>query len=260
MNITVLSVQFWSLVWLKVQLNLKSEASKSYLNYIWWVLEPAIFIAVYYVVFGILLNQGSSDFVAFLICGNIPFLWYSRTVGNCSNALSDGAGLMNQINIPKVFFPAVVILQDFIKTMVVFLLMLVVMITMGFQPTLAWLGLLPIIFAQLIFVSGIAIIFCSLIPFLPDLRFIVSTSSILLMFGSGVFYDPKTILIPEHREIFFLNPLANLIQYYRDVIMHSQLPDLAGFLTSFFISLFLLCIAIGLLKKFDQRYPRIVIQ
>lgn len=260
MHFSLFSVRFWQLIAVKVQLNLKSEASKSYLNYLWWLLEPALFIIVYYVVFGILLNRGAPDFVAFLICGNIPFIWYSRTVGNCANALSDGAGLMNQINIPKVFFPLVVILQDFVKTLVVFALMLIVMVAMGFTAKLMWLALLPLLLIQLIFVSAIAIIFCSLIPFIPDLRFIVGTSSIMMMFGSGIFYDPNQILLPQHRELFFLNPLASLIQSYREIIMLGEMPAVSQFVIPAIISVSLLLIGMAILKKYDQHYPRVVIQ
>ena len=64
---------FWSFVTTKVTLNLKAEASKSYLSYLWWLLEPALFVAVLYVVFGIFLAKGTPNFVVFLMCGQIPF-------------------------------------------------------------------------------------------------------------------------------------------------------------------------------------------
>ena len=127
MRHTVNSLRFWQLVVVKIRMNLKSEAAQNQLNYVWWLLEPALFIAVYYVVFGVFLNSRTDSFIAFLICGKIPFLWLSRTLGNASNSLVAGGGLMNQIDIPKLFFPVVTIGQDLVKTFVVFLLMLSVM-------------------------------------------------------------------------------------------------------------------------------------
>src|SRR5690606_38957070 len=97
--------QFLQLTLVKVQLNLKSEARKSYLSYIWWILEPALVVGVFYLVFGVLFSRGTPVFLVFLLCGQIPFLWFSRTITNGSASIEQGRGLMQQIEIPKIFFP-----------------------------------------------------------------------------------------------------------------------------------------------------------
>ncbi|GGW82423.1 transport permease protein [Alteromonas halophila] len=241
-------------------MNLKAEAAQSQLNYLWWLLEPALFIGVYYVVFGIFLNSRTDDFIAFLICGKIPFLWFSRSVSNASNSLVAGGGLMNQINIPKLFFPVVVIAQDLVKTFVVFLLMLSIMWLMGYMPNPAWWAIIPVALTQLLFVSSLAILFSALVPFLPDLKFIVGTFIILMMFASGIFYDPAQFLRPEHRELFMLNPLAYVISEYRAIIMEGELPQWAMLARTAVVSLIGLGIAITIIKAFDSRYPRQVLQ
>lgn len=260
MQHSLTSISFWQLVRTKVKMNLKSEAAKSQLNYLWWLLEPGLFIAVYYVVFGIFLNSRTDNFVAFLICGKIPFLWFSRTVGNASNSILGGAGLMNQINIPKLFFPIVVIGQDLVKTCAVFILMLFIMYLMGFSPSINWLAIVPLMAVQLIFISALAILFCALVPFLPDMKYIVATFIILMMFSSGIFYDPAQFLLPEHRDLFFLNPLAKLIAMYRGVIMENTLPDWIslGFTTLACIGF--LIVSILIVRTNDARYPRLVLQ
>lgn len=252
--------RFWHLVAVKIRMNLKSEAAQSQLNYLWWVLEPALFIAMYYVIFGIFLNSRTDDFVAFLIVGKIPFLWFSRTVNNASNALVAGGGLMNQINIPKIFFPAVVIGQDLVKTVFVFLLMLAILVGMGYEPTLNWFAIIPIALMQLLFVSSLAVLFSALVPFLPDMKFIVGTFVTLMMFASGIFYDPMQFLKPEHKELFFLNPLASAISMYRKVLMENTLPDWAYLGAMAGACLVALFAAILLLRLFDSRYPRLVLQ
>jgi lipopolysaccharide transport system permease protein len=241
-------------------MNLKSEASKSQLNYLWWLLEPALFISVYFVVFDILMNRGTDNFIAFLICGKIPFLWFSRTVLNSSNALVSGAGLMNQINIPKLFFPLVVIGQDLVKTAVVFLMMLCIMWAIGYTPSIEWLAIVPIMLVQLVFVSAVAILFCALIPLLPDLKFIVATFIILMMFGSGIFYDPTQFLLPEHKAFFFLNPLAQLISMYRDVILNGLPLNWYSLYFTFICCFGLLCISVIILRINDAKYPRLVLR
>ena len=254
------NLRFWQLVKVKIQMNLKSEASKHQLNYIWWLLEPALFIAIYYVIFGVFLNARSENFIAFLICGKIPFLWFSRSVTNASSSIMTGTGLMNQIDIPKLFFPLVVIGQDLVKTFFVFMLMLSILWTMGYQPSLAWFAIIPVALMQLLFISSLAIIFASFVPFLPDLRFIVQTFTMLMMFASGIFYNPSQFLIPEHKVLFFFKPLAAAIDMYRDIIMEGLLPNWNQ-LTILAIGCGLaLIVAIFLIRKFDHNYPRLVLQ
>lgn len=260
MRYSAKSGRFWHLVAIKTKMNLKSEAAQNQLNYVWWLLEPALYIAMYYVVFGIFLNSRTDNFVAFLICGKIPFLWFSRTVNNASNSLIAGGGLMNQINIPKLFFPVVVIAQDFVKTIAVFLLMLCILWGMGFSPSLSWLAVIPIAIMQLIFISALAIFFSALVPFLPDMKFIVSTFTMLMMFASGIFYDPEQFLRPEHKEFFLLNPLASAISMYRGALMEGVMPDWLYLGGMALVCIFAVILSIAFIRLNDARYPRLVLQ
>ena len=253
-------LHFWHLVVLKVKLNLKSEASKSYLSYLWWLLEPALFVGVFFVVFGIFLANKTDGFIMFLLCGKIPFIWFSRTVGNAANSITGGRGLMNQMKIPKMFFPAVVITQDFVKSMSVFLLMLVVLWIAGYKPNLTWISLPVIIFTQLIFIMSIATIGSAIVPFLPDFRFIINTGLMLMMFASGIFYSYDDLLLPQHQELFLFNPMANLIKTYRDVLLYQEWPNWMSLVKISIASSIVLWLVSVLLKKYDSHYPRLVIQ
>ena len=50
---------------IKVRANLTSEMSRTYLSYLWWVVEPALFIAVLYLVFGLMLRRGEDVVAAY---------------------------------------------------------------------------------------------------------------------------------------------------------------------------------------------------
>ena len=110
-------VNFAELVIEKVKMNLRSEVRKSYLSYAWWILEPALMVSVFYIVFGVLLRRGGPDFLAFLLSGYIPFQWFSRSVQNCMVSINNGKGLINQIKIPKIFFPLVTLLHDTVQSL-----------------------------------------------------------------------------------------------------------------------------------------------
>lgn len=252
--------KFIELLFTKVKLNLKAEAAKSYLSYCWWVLEPAMYVSVFYLVFGIFLAANTEDFVIFLICGNIPFLWFSRTVGNTSSAIIAGRGLMNQIAIPKIFFPMVIICQDSVKTSVIFLLMISLVALYGFEIKITWLALFPLMIAQFCFVAAIALVGAALVPFVPDLRFVIQTGIMLTMFASGIFYSYEDVILPEHQQLFLLNPMANLIKMYREVLMLGIWPSWGAIFTITLGSMAVISLMVVVYKKVGAKYPRLVLQ
>ena len=60
------------------RLSLKANAQRYFLGYLWWVLEPLLWVAVFYVVFEVLLKNGRADFLIFLAVGKLTFIWFSK--------------------------------------------------------------------------------------------------------------------------------------------------------------------------------------
>jgi len=251
---------FFQLVLVKVGLNLRSEASKSYLNYLWWILEPALFVAVFYVVFGVLLERGGPGFVAFLVCGKIPYLWYSRSVMNSSGSIIAGRRLIGQVYIPKLFFPLVVILQDFVKQLFVFGLLLVFLVLYGTEISAAWLYLPLVVMTQILFILASGLLAASIVPIIPDFRYIISTGLMLLMFGSGIFYSYKEFVDPSYQSIFLSNPMAALLKNYRQVLLDGLAPDFDRLALIAFSCICVTVIMSYVLRKYSGEYSRLAIQ
>jgi lipopolysaccharide transport system permease protein len=250
-------LEFIELLWLKVKLNLRSEAGRNYLSYGWWVLEPLLYMLMFYVVFDRLLHSGIDDFVAFLLSGLIPWLWFAKTIPNAAGSILHARGLILQVALPKVFFPLVTILQDTTKQLVVFVLFLSFLLIYGVHPSMSWLALLPLMMVQLLFITACSFFAAAVTPFLPDFRFLVGTGIQLLMFASGIFYSYERIL-PEHRFYFFLNPMATLIAGYRDVLLSGTWPNWIALGWVLFGSVIALVFMIWVLMRFDGIYPRLV--
>lgn len=253
-------LRFWELVIAKVSLNLRSEASKSYLNYVWWVLEPALFVAVFYLVFEALLQRGGENFVAFLVCGKIPFLWYSRGVQNSSRSIMAGRGLISQIYIPKAFFPIVVLLQDAVKQTFVFALMLIFLILYGIDVTWTWLYLPLVIGTQVLFILASGLLAASLVPVIPDFKYIISTGLMLLMFGSGIFYSYKEVVEPQYQDLFLMNPMAALIKNYRQILLEHSVPDFGHLVLIAIVCIGAAAFMILLLQRYHGEYSRLALQ
>lgn len=253
-------LQFCQLVLVKVGFNLRSEASTSYLNYVWWILEPVSYVGVFYVVFAQLLHTGQTGYVTFLVCGQVPFQWYSRSVLNSSTSIMEGRELIDRVRISKVFFPLVVILQDFVKHSLVLALMLLFLVVCGISVTTTWLFLPLIVLTQMLFILASGLIVASIVPIVPDFKHIISTGMMLLMFGSGVFYRSEDVIDPRYHSLFFSNPMAALIREYRQVLLGDSLPDLGRLLAISVTCLCIIAVTAVFLERHNTTYSRLVHQ
>lgn len=216
--------QFISLLDMKARMALRSEASKLYLSYLWWVLEPMLWVMMFYFVFEILLGTGRDIF--FLMCGKIPFLWFSKSVNGGSNSIVSGKSLVNQTNMPKQFFPYLACQEVLYKQWLVFLVLFGVAVVYGSTPSLHWLWVLPLIFVQYLLILACTLIGALLVSYVRDMRILIGMGIMFMMFSSGIFWDINDISDPVKRDLLLTwNPLAYLIDGYRHVIMHGTLYD-----------------------------------
>ena len=97
-----------------------------------------------------------------------------------------------------------------------------------------------------------------LLPFMNDVKYIVTMVLRLGMFLSGVFYRIDVAVPEEYRDYLMLNPLATLIAEARNVLVSGSPPQLGWLLYVFAVSLVLLVIGYWLIKRHDRVYPRLL--
>jgi lipopolysaccharide transport system permease protein len=216
-------------------------------------------MAVYYLVFGHLLQRGGENYPTFLLSGLIPWMWFMKAVNGSSSSILMGQNLMLQVGIPSVVFPLINTLQASLKQIPVFLLLFGFVWIQGFKPDILWLSLIPVITVQALFTIACACAVAAIIPFARDLSYLVPTGLTFLMFLSGIFYDYRNIA-PDWQELFLMNPVAFLLKCYRNIFIDGTVPDL--------FTLMILGIGSGaacllLLFAFNRLryiYPRIVME
>ena len=240
--------------------NLKSEVSTTYLGYLWWILEPVLFVTVMYVVFGILLRTRTENFLAFLVCGQVPYTWFARSVSHASRSLISNRGLMNQVAIPKAFFPMLTIAQDMVKQTIVFTALFMFLVALGTTPQWAWLFFPFVALTQLLFVVAVGLMCAGIVPLVPDTRYLIGTLIQVMMYGSGIFYSYKDVLLPEHQELFLLNPMANLIKNYRQILLDGAAPDWFALSMISLLSLMAIFFMMWVFKRMDTTYARLAMQ
>lgn len=251
---------FWEIFLTKLIFNIKSEISKTYLGYLWWVLEPLLHVVVLYIVFDIFLRSGQPNFLTFLICGQIPFMWFSRSVTNASASIISGRGLIIQVAIPKIIFPLLTVSQDLVKQSLVFVSLFVILVWKDIDPSFAWFGLIPVVLVQLLLVTSVALLCAAIVPFVPDFKYLIVSGMMLTMFGSGIFYSYKAVILEKHQDLFLMNPMANLIKNYREVLLEGQPPDWQALFNIGLLSIVLIALMVWIFNRNESVFAKVVIQ
>ncbi len=232
---------------------LKADASKTYLGYIWWVLEPLLYVGVFYVVFNVILDSQRSDFLAFLMCGKLAFIWFSKTVTQASSSIVANRGLIGKIDVPKSLFPMAVVQESLYKQTAVFLLLFVVMLANGYGVSSTWLWLIPVIFVNYLMIVSCSFVGACLVCLVRDFSMFISLGMVFLLFTSGIFWDVRDLGDVHKTEmVLAYNPMAFLLDAYRQVLMNHTAPDLLHLGYIGLSSLALLVIMVKIMRKYSQ--------
>lgn len=235
---------------------LKTEASRGYLGVLWWVIEPLIYLGMFYFFFTIVRGQTDAHLVQFLFVGLAVWKWFATTIPHGAKSILFGKGLMRQVYLPKYIFPFIAVLGNFAKFLILLMVLLAVLLFSGIAPTWSWLALPLLIGIQFVLLLGICGFLAAIVPFLPDLNQIINNLLMILFFLSGVIFDLNNVP-EEFRQILFINPLAVLIAEYRQVLIEGQFPNWSRLVIITVASLALWAMGNALIRRFDRVYPKV---
>jgi len=118
-----------------------------------------------------------------------------------------------------------------------------------------WLAVPFLVLIQFCLIVSLALLGSSLTPFLPDLKVAIDNGILMLFFLSGVFFNVNDVSEPL-RSYMLLNPMAGLIDGYRNVLIRGLWPDMAQIVYILFFSAVSGTLGIVILKRMDRRYGK----
>ena len=180
----LIETHLWRYALYRAYLNLISEASRYYLGWLWWFLEPIAMTAVFFFVFTVLRAPNVENFQYFLIVGVTTWLWFNNGVANSTDSLMGAKSLISQMQLPKLLFPFTTVVSASLKHAFVFATVLIFMgTTLG--PSMAWLYLPVLVLTQLVLILAVASTVAFVCCWIRDIRLVVRSGLTLMMFCSG---------------------------------------------------------------------------
>lgn len=214
------------LVDVNARMTLKSEASRFYLSFLWWIFEPLMVVLGFYFVFNYLLQRGQENYLLFLLCAKVPFVWFSKAVTSASGSILGQKGIISQLNIAKAIFPYSAVQVSLYKEIPVLCLLLLTCFAFGFYPTQQWLWLIPLILVEYLIIVAISLLAALVICYVEDIRILINMVMLLLMFSSGIFFDVASLSPTIGDYLLTYNPIAFMCDSFRLILMNKGMYEL----------------------------------
>lgn len=251
-------LHFLELVWFSTYAELRAERARSYLGLAWWLVEPALMMAAFWLVFDRILGTGGPGYLPFLLIGLVVWQWFKSSVVHAGLAIWMNLGLVRHVRMPALVFPLVHLLADALKFTCVFALLLLVLWFAGYAPNRAWLCLPLLLACVAACAFGCGLLLSALMPLLPDLRFVIEQVLGVVMFLSGVVFAIERVP-PPYAQWLAWNPLLLLLQSLRGVLLHGQWPDWGVLLRVAGFVLALAALGVASVRRLEPRYPKLAV-
>jgi lipopolysaccharide transport system permease protein len=229
-----------ALVVVLVQRELTARYRASVLGFAWSLLNPLLLLAVYAVVFTYIFQPrfpGGDPYPLFLFSGLLPWLFLSGSALDASVTMVDNGPLLAKVMCPPEIFPAITVLSHLVHLVLalpVLLLALAISALVGWHPFPWTVWLIPAALLPWLLVAGGAAWAISAVSVhYRDLRDLLGHLLNLLFFGSPIIYSLDGLEVPELlRRVLVLNPLAPLVELFRDVAFAGRAGTPAGWAVS----------------------------
>jgi lipopolysaccharide transport system permease protein len=200
----------------------------------WGLILPLVQLSVWVFVFEVCLqqkvppNQPTRSYGLFLFCGYLPWLLFQDTVMRSANSMLDNANLITKTVFPAEIVPVSIFLSSLAShLMVVALLITGIGVVEGHFSM--WMLMLPVYMALVgLFAIGVGWIVASLQVYLRDTVQVLSVILVFWFWVTPIFISEQQI--PERfRFALHWNPLAFVVQAYRDRLLSYRIPSLHDF-------------------------------
>lgn len=236
-----------------VKKEFRGKYKKSVLGILWSFINPLLQLLVYALVFPFILRVQEENYIMFIFTALIPWNFFSTTLSQSTSVIISNGGIIKKVYFPREILPISIVLSGAINFLISCIIILVALLIsgIGISPYILFLPL--ILFVQCLVTLAICFVLSAFTVYIRDLEYFINVLLQLWMYITPVLYTID--LIPEKfAKLFYLNPMVQIINAYRNIFYYQTMPDLKAIAIWFVIGIVGIIVGYNIFKRFEKRF------
>lgn len=251
--------KFWTYAVYSAKAQLKSEVANSYLNWLWWILDPLCFMLIYVFMFGYVFKASEQYFAIFIFIGITLWDFFNHIITQSVKIVKNNKSIVSKVYLPKYILILTKMFVNLFKMLVSLALIILMLIIWKVPMTINVLYSIPILLTLCIISFGIGCFLLHYGVFVEDLSNVVRIVLRLLFYLTGIFWNVSTRLpAPIGDYVEKGNPVAFLLTSMRECVLYGQAPDLRFLLLWFVIGVIISALGIRKIYKNENSYVKVI--
>jgi|SRR5579864_59120 len=223
------------------------------LGIFWSMVNPLVMMTVMTFVFTKIFPSSIPKFPVFVLCGLVPFNFFSLAWANGTTSVIDNAHLIKRVPVPREALPVASVLGNAIHLCIQVALLLSIALAFGAGINRYWLWLPVLGLCELVFVCGCALLCGALNVYVRDMRYVVESASTVLFWLVPIFYD-ISLVRSQYADLYQFNPIAALVLALRDILLRAQAPRALLLVKLFLVSFSMLGFGWYMFRRLSRRF------
>ena len=207
---------------------------------------------MYAIIFPLILRNTQDHYVIFLCVALIPWNYFTTIVTQSTGTIIANGDIVKKVYFPREILPISVVTSQLVNFLISTIIILAFVLFSGMGISKYILFYPVILLIQYIFSIGVAFIVSSATVFLRDLEHLISIAMMMLFYATPIAYSADTI--PANFSfIITLNPMAHILNAYRDIFYYQRMPELQTLAIIFAISVVLFVVGYAIFNKLQKK-------
>ena len=234
--------------------DIKLKYRRSYLGYIWSILNPLMMMMVLVVIFSHLFRFDIPNFPVYLLTGQVLFNFVAEATGMAVSSITGNGALLKKTYVPKVIFPLSRVTSSLVNLL--FSLIALVLVMVVTQTPISWNILyFPVVLLEVyFFVLGISLLLASSAVFFRDIQYLWGVLVSIWLYMTPIFY-PVSIIPKEYQSLYQnINPMYGYLEQFRDIVLYAKPLSLDWFMQGSIIAIVAVLIGVWLFNRKQSQF------